>query len=131
MSQKRFETIPSKSASILKRKRIKSITRKKVLKMLAVMETNSQTAAGSSAGAVASGACSSSVENCPPTPEGVANVEEFLTSGRTGRRNALPDILGQNAFVTSSDLTTKLQGLTTNDKPTESAQLNQPGTSKS
>ncbi|CAH1974601.1 unnamed protein product [Acanthoscelides obtectus] len=127
MSQKHFDPIPSKTASILKRKRIKSITRKKVLKMLAVMETNAQSTAGSSAGAVASGG-GGSVENCPPTPETTANVEEFLTSGRTGRRNALPDILGQNAFVTSPDLTTKLQGLTTNDSPTDSAQ---PGTSKS
>lgn len=39
--------------------------------------------------------------------------EKFFSSGRTGRRNALPDILGEHARVTSSDLPARLQALTT------------------
>lgn len=84
--------------------------------MLAVMETH-QTAGTSSTATI------------PTTPEpNVVHTEEFLTSGRTGRRNALPDILGEHALVTSSDLPAKLQSLTTSDKPTPP---DQPGTSKS
>lgn len=39
--------------------------------------------------------------------------EQFFSTGRTGRRNALPDILGDHAHVTSSDLPARLQALTT------------------
>lgn len=39
--------------------------------------------------------------------------EEFYSTGRTGRRNALPDILGEHAHVSSSDLPARLQALTT------------------
>ncbi|XP_049801125.1 uncharacterized protein LOC126236099 isoform X1 [Schistocerca nitens] len=42
-------------------------------------------------------------------------VQEFLTSGRTGRRNALPDILGEHAATTTADLSHCLQKLTTAD----------------
>lgn len=70
--------------------------------MLAVMETH-QTA-GTSASTSAT------------TPDAnTTHKQEFLTSGRTGRRNALPDILGEHALVTSSDLPAKLQSLTTSD----------------
>ncbi|KAG5866213.1 hypothetical protein JTB14_035254 [Gonioctena quinquepunctata] len=91
-------------------------TRKSVFKMLAVMEA-SQSAAGPS----------TSTSNVPVTPDGSTNAEEFLSSGRTGRRNALPDILSQHAIVSSSDLTSKLQGLSTSDKAPED-KGNQPGT---
>lgn len=40
-------------------------------------------------------------------------VTEFLVTGRTGRRNAMADILGPNASVTSSDLPKRLESLTT------------------
>lgn len=40
-------------------------------------------------------------------------VTDFLSTGRTGRRNALPDILSEHAHVTSSDLPARLQALTT------------------
>ncbi|XP_074032428.1 uncharacterized protein isoform X3 [Leptinotarsa decemlineata] len=50
--------------------------------MLAVMEA-SQSDAGPS----------NSANNIPVTPESPTNAQEFLSSGRTGRRNALPDIL--------------------------------------
>ena len=49
------------------------------------------------------------------TSENGARSQEFLASGRTGRRNALPDILGENALVTSSDLPSRLQALTTSE----------------
>lgn len=52
----------------------------------------------------------------------VTHAKEFLTSGRTGRRNALPDILGEHALVTSSDLPARLQSLTTNDSSEPSTQ---------
>lgn len=39
--------------------------------------------------------------------------EEFLSTGRTGRRNAMPDILGQHAETATGDLPQKLEALTT------------------
>ncbi|CAG9768835.1 unnamed protein product [Ceutorhynchus assimilis] len=77
-----------------------------LLKMLAVMEAGSQGAGPSSSG-------TSTSPNEPP-------IQEFLSSGRTGRRNALPDILGQHAVVTSSDLPSRLQALTTKDQTSPS-----------
>lgn len=38
----------------------------------------------------------------------VEPVLDFASSGRTGRRNALPDILGSPAGVSPSDLPLKL-----------------------
>ncbi|XP_026323987.1 uncharacterized protein LOC113233180 [Hyposmocoma kahamanoa] len=40
--------------------------------------------------------------------------KEFLDTGRTGRRNALPDILSADSEVTTADLPTRLQMLATN-----------------
>lgn len=41
--------------------------------------------------------------------------DEFYTSGRIGRRNAMPDILGNNCTASSgADLPLKLSALTTN-----------------
>lgn len=77
------------------------------------------------------GPSSSATDKTPPTPDNGAHVQEFLSSGRTGRRNALPDILGQHAVVTSSDLPSKLQALSTEDASTSSDGQNQPGSSKS
>ncbi|KAK1153177.1 cAMP-dependent protein kinase inhibitor beta-like, partial [Acipenser oxyrinchus oxyrinchus] len=39
-------------------------------------------------------------------------VLDFASSGRSGRRNALPDVLGSPAGVTPSDLPLKLAELT-------------------
>ncbi|CAH2099481.1 unnamed protein product [Euphydryas editha] len=51
---------------------------------------------------------------------------EFLETGRTGRRNAMPDILHpQGAEVTTADLPSRLQQLVTTDPDNP-----QPGTSK-
>lgn len=42
--------------------------------------------------------------------------KEFLETGRTGRRNAMPDILHpQGAEVTTADLPSRLQQLVTTD----------------
>ncbi|XP_049853712.1 uncharacterized protein LOC126334969 isoform X2 [Schistocerca gregaria] len=68
-----------------RRQRARRLTRRAVVKMLSVMEQ-----AGDP-------------------------VQEFLTSGRTGRRNALPDILGEHAATTTADLSHCLQKLTTAD----------------
>ena len=62
-------------------------------------------------GAVASGSGSGAV-----TPGGFINGEgsqEFLSTGRTGRRNAMPDILGQHADTGTADLPERLEALTT------------------
>ncbi|KPJ17823.1 hypothetical protein RR48_06629 [Papilio machaon] len=51
---------------------------------------------------------------------------EFLETGRTGRRNAMPDILHpQGAEMTTADLPSRLQQLATTD-----AEHPQPSTSK-
>lgn len=43
--------------------------------------------------------------------------DEFYNTGRIGRRNAMPDILGNNATASSGgDLPLKLSALTTNGK---------------
>lgn len=44
--------------------------------------------------------------------------KEFLDTGRTGRRNALPDILSADSEVTTADLPTRLQMLATNGELT-------------
>lgn len=41
-------------------------------------------------------------------------VEAFLSSGRTGRRNALPDIRGEHAATSTSSLPECLEKLSTN-----------------
>lgn len=41
---------------------------------------------------------------------------DFLTTGRTGRRNAMPDILGEHKLTSTADLPARLQALTTNGK---------------
>ncbi|GLV39087.1 hypothetical protein CBL_06138 [Carabus blaptoides fortunei] len=86
----------------------------KIRRMLAAMEHQANQATGQSDGSTKS------------NPDG----EKFFSSGRTGRRNALPDILGEHARVTSSDLPARLQALTT----TESSKMNmseaEPGPSR-
>ncbi|XP_056630279.1 uncharacterized protein LOC130901542 [Diorhabda carinulata] len=111
--------LSSKANTQIKRDRKKRFTRKSVLKMLAVMD-QSQNAPGPS---------NSNHQVSAPTPEEPEVAEkDFHSSGRTGRRNALPDILSQHAVVSSADLSSKLQGLTTNDNSESS---DKPSTSKS
>lgn len=40
-------------------------------------------------------------------------VEDFLTTGRTGRRNAMANIMGQHASTGSGDLSQRMEGLST------------------
>ncbi|XP_025418863.1 uncharacterized protein LOC112689386 isoform X2 [Sipha flava] len=47
---------------------------------------------------------------------------DFLTTGRTGRRNALPDILGEHKLTSTADLPDRLQALTTNGAGTSNMQ---------
>ncbi|KAJ9573602.1 hypothetical protein L9F63_009018, partial [Diploptera punctata] len=49
-------------------------------------------------------------------------VEAFLSSGRTGRRNALPDIRGEHASTSTSNLPECLEKLTTKDNPSDDPQ---------
>ncbi|XP_071554783.1 uncharacterized protein [Temnothorax nylanderi] len=59
------------------------------------------------------------------------NSKEFLSTGRTGRRNALPDILGRHAETGLSDLSDRFEDLSTNTDATNSGQdPNIPSTSK-
>lgn len=60
------------------------------------------------------------------------NSKEFLTTGRTGRRNALPDILGRHAETGLSDLSDRFEELSTDtDHSNNSGQdPSMPGTSK-
>ncbi|CAH0698733.1 unnamed protein product [Spodoptera exigua] len=55
--------------------------------------------------------------------EGNSEVpKEFLETGRTGRRNAMPDILHpQNAEASTADLPSRLQQLTAADAETQSS----------
>ncbi|XP_025270609.1 uncharacterized protein LOC105259235 isoform X3 [Camponotus floridanus] len=60
------------------------------------------------------------------------NSKEFQSTGRTGRRNALPDILGRHAETGLSDLSDRFEELSTDtDHSNNSGQdPNIPGTSK-
>jgi len=84
--------------SLISKRRNRKL-RSKVLKMLSIaMEPQHQQ--GTSAN----------------TSAALPESEEFLSSGRTGRRNALPDILNEHITVISSaDLPAKLQQLTTQE----------------
>lgn len=60
------------------------------------------------------------------SPDSTRDVtQDFLTTGRVGRRNALPDILEDHALVSTSDLPDRLQGLSTQDEPESSSSANQ------
>lgn len=41
--------------------------------------------------------------------------DEFYNTGRVGRRNAMPDILGNNLTTSTADLPDQLSALTTDD----------------
>ncbi|XP_033228476.1 uncharacterized protein LOC117180203 isoform X2 [Belonocnema kinseyi] len=98
-------TIPVSGRS-RKCERRKRLFRPQVLRMLSQKqaEANSESETGpSGSGAVTPGSF--------PNGEG---SKEFLSTGRTGRRNAMPDILGQHAETGTADLPARLEALTTN-----------------
>lgn len=45
-------------------------------------------------------------------------TSEFIASGRTGRRNAMPDILHEHAATTTADLPEALEKLSCSGRPT-------------
>ena len=56
------------------------------------------------------------------TPGAVINgegSEEFLSTGRTGRRNAMPDILGEHMETGTADLPEKFESLSTDRQGTQ------------
>ncbi|XP_076624945.1 uncharacterized protein LOC143343685 isoform X2 [Colletes latitarsis] len=74
-------------------------------------------------------------ENGSVTPGAYENGEgakEFLTTGRTGRRNAMPNILGRHAEIGLLDLSNRFKELSTHTDQSSSGgqNLNAPGTSK-
>lgn len=46
---------------------------------------------------------------------------EFHNTGRVGRRNAMPDILGNHSTTSTADLPEQLSALTTDDAPGQAA----------
>ncbi|CAG5095501.1 Similar to PKIB: cAMP-dependent protein kinase inhibitor beta (Homo sapiens) [Cotesia congregata] len=58
-------------------------------------------------------------------------AKEFLTTGRTGRRNAMPDILGQHAKTGTGDLPSLLESLTTKSDQPSTSGTDQSGSSTS
>ncbi|XP_014254766.1 cAMP-dependent protein kinase inhibitor beta-like [Cimex lectularius] len=84
-------TKPGRSSPHRRKRKTMVINRKSVLKMLTVMSESGEDAKNF--------------------------VDDFLTSGRTGRRNALPDIMGDHSLTSTADLPEKLTKLTTKDSP--------------
>lgn len=72
---------------------------------------------------------STSCSDAPRTPDTSAQNDEFLQTGRTGRRNALPDILSNHSLVTTADLPSKMGSLST-EEPKDSLK-DKPGPSSS
>lgn len=57
------------------------------------------------------------VENQATTPA----FDDFLQTGRTGRRNALPDIHSEKAAVSTASLPDSLQKLSCSDLPMDAS----------
>ncbi|XP_053986404.1 uncharacterized protein LOC128880394 isoform X2 [Hylaeus volcanicus] len=67
----------------------------------------------------------------PGSYENGEGAKEFLTTGRTGRRNALPNIMGRHAETGILDLPDRFDELSTNtDQPNNGQDPNAPSTSK-
>lgn len=84
--------------------------------MLAVMENQQP-----------SGPSSTSKNDNVTSPDSNNKAQEFLATGRTGRRNALPNILQQQG-VDTSDLPKQFENLTTRENKCEKRK-DQPGPS--
>lgn len=59
--------------------------------------------------------CKRDDTNATTPSENGHHVQEFLATGRTGRRNALPDILAQPPTIVPADLPTRLEALSTTE----------------
>ncbi|XP_046606703.1 uncharacterized protein LOC124298570 isoform X1 [Neodiprion virginianus] len=95
------------------------LNRSQVLKM----QPRKQPKSDQEAQSVASDGVSSGAVSPGAVPNGETS-KQFLSTGRTGRRNALPDILGHHADTDTADLPSRLEALTTETKQAE------PSTSK-
>ncbi|XP_044594956.1 uncharacterized protein LOC123272334 [Cotesia glomerata] len=120
----KLKKLNSKKKKCARRKQL--IRAAKVLKMLSQKHTESdaESEAGGGGGD-AEGAV---------TPGSVSNGEgtkEFLSTGRTGRRNAMPDILGQHAETGTADLPSRLEALTTKSDQASTSGMDQSGPSTS
>lgn len=63
------------------------------------------------------------MENADPSTSGgdkALETADFYNTGRVGRRNAMPDILGSHSTTSTADLPDKLKALTTEDKKPDS-----------
>lgn len=56
---------------------------------------------------------------------GGSAFDAFLQTGRTGRRNALPDIMDQNATVSTASLPGSLEKLSCSDVQSKSGSTNE------
>ncbi|KAF7989423.1 hypothetical protein HCN44_008097 [Aphidius gifuensis] len=97
--------------AICRRSRICTAEKNRILRSKALKMLSQKQAEGD-------GGCEGN-EDGSVTPSGISNGEgskEFLSTGRTGRRNAMPDILGRNAKTGTADLSTRLEALTTDSE---------------
>ncbi|XP_066583622.1 uncharacterized protein [Prorops nasuta] len=111
------------SRSRLGGSRRKRLNRGQVMKMLSVREENAMVDGRSSSKGEASVSSDDmgALRDDRMENNNRDNSKEFLSSGRTGRRNALPDILGQHAGTGTADLPARLEALTTDpDEPSTS-----------
>ncbi|XP_034950906.1 uncharacterized protein [Chelonus insularis] len=111
MKMTRFAIITRRARRCAREKRLRA----KVLRMLSQKraEADAEGGGGGGDGAV--------------TPGSISNGEttkEFLLTGRTGRRNAMPDILSQHAETGTANLPSRLDALSID------SQHDQPGTSE-
>lgn len=61
----------------------------------------------------------------PSTTDGSNDYgNDFYTTGRVGRRNAMPDILGSHCTTTTADLPDQLGALSTSDTPKKATSSN-------
>lgn len=66
-----------------------------------------------------------SPEPGPSTSDGSNDYgNDFYNTGRVGRRNAMPDILGSHCTTTTADLPDQLSALSTSDTPKKSTSSN-------
>lgn len=71
------------------------------------------------------------MENASPEPGPSTSADgsndygnDFYNTGRVGRRNAMPDILGSHCTTTTADLPDQLSALSTSDTPKKTTSSN-------
>ncbi|CAO1378749.1 unnamed protein product [Diamesa hyperborea] len=102
------------NGSVVKKRLLhKKVTKQKVLKVIAaVMEKQQQQQQQNTNAGSTNSANGGSSGSGGPSDE---FHSEFYNTGRIGRRNAMSDILGNDATTTTAGLDEKLSALTTND----------------